>query len=156
MRVISTLILFASLLPLTDVVGEEIYRTVDEEGNVTYTDSPPAGDRSVERVELPPAPPQGRAQQSGQRNQGLLDAAKQAEQKRQHKKKMQEASIKAAKEKLAAAEARLVEAKEIRDEDRQHLVGGKRRIHPDYFERVKQAETEVEQARKALREARGY
>jgi hypothetical protein len=150
------LILFASLLPIAAVVGEDVYRTVDEEGHVTFSDTPPMNDTSAERVELPPAPAQERLQQSRQRSQQILNAAKQAEQKRLLKKQEQEVRITAAKQKLLEAEARLAEVKQIKDEDRQHLAGGKRRIHPDYFERVKQAEAEVEEARKALREARGY
>lgn len=45
--------------------GAQIYRTTDENGNVVFTDKPPAGDRQVEEVQLrqlnttpstPPAP----------------------------------------------------------------------------------------------------
>jgi hypothetical protein len=32
----------------------EIYRTTDEQGNVVFTDKPPAGVSTAERVELPP------------------------------------------------------------------------------------------------------
>jgi cellobiose-specific phosphotransferase system component IIA len=71
-------------------------------------------------------------------------------------KSQRESRVAEARKQLAEAEARLQEAKVIQDEDRQNLAAGKRRIHPDYFERVKQAEADVEAARKALREARGY
>ncbi len=51
-----TLILILLLLPLAGF-GQSIYRTTDEDGNVIFTDAPPAG---AEQVELPPtntAPP---------------------------------------------------------------------------------------------------
>jgi thioesterase domain-containing protein len=136
--------------------ADEVYRTVDEAGNVTFTDTPPEGDAKAERVELPPPPSTERLRQSEQRNREILRAAEEAKQERLKQKSQREASISEAKKRLAAAETRLEQAKVIQDEDRQNLAGGKRRIHPDYFERVKQAEAEVEAARKALREARGY
>ena len=55
-----TYIRLIAIFPLFSVpllsVGE-VYRTVDEAGNVTYTDIPPEAGVSAERVEIPPAPP---------------------------------------------------------------------------------------------------
>jgi hypothetical protein len=150
------LIVLAFAMLAQAVIGEEIYRTVDEQGNVTFTDTPPAGGVEVERVELPSGPSEQVRQEAEQRNQKILNAAERAEQKREQEKAQKETRVKAAEQQLQEAQARLAEAKVIKDEDRQNLAGGKRRINPDYFERVKQAELEVEQARKALREARGY
>ena len=45
------LILALLLLPVTS--GAQIYKTTDEQGNVSYSDAPPAG-ASSEQVELPP------------------------------------------------------------------------------------------------------
>jgi hypothetical protein len=41
------------LLPLA-TGAQQIYRTTDEQGNVIFTDQPPAGSEQVERVELNP------------------------------------------------------------------------------------------------------
>lgn len=151
-RLIAIFPLFS--LPLLSV--GEVYRTVDEAGNVTYTDIPPEAGVSAERVEIPPAPSPERLRQSEQRNQEILRAAEQAKRERQQQKGQRETRISDAKKQLAEAEARLEQTRVIQDEDRQNLAGGRRRIHPDYFERVKQAEADVEAARKALRQVRGY
>lgn len=129
---------------------------VDEEGNVTFTDTPPEGNVRSERVELPPPPSPERLRQSEKRNQDILRAAQEAKRDREEQKSQRKSRVAAAEKELAEAEARLQQAKVIQDEDRQNLAAGRRRIHPDYFERVKQAEAEVEAARKALRKARGY
>jgi len=146
-------LLFAvsSLLP-----GDEIYRSVDAEGNVTYSDTPPTGDSKGEMVELPPNPSPAAVQETEARNREIRRAASRAQQQRIEQERAQESALRTAREALQQAEARLKEAKVIRDEDRQNLAGGMRRIRPDYFERVKAAEAEVEAARKRLREARGY
>ena len=137
--------------------AQEIYRSVDEQGNVTFSDTPPSGAGVVERVVLPPpaASPQGQGP-AGERNQQLLDAAAEADRQRTEKRREKQARVESAEKRLQQAEADLADAKEIKDSDRQNLAGGKRRIHPDYFERLKQAEQEVEAARKALRQVRGY
>jgi hypothetical protein len=150
------LIFLACALLSQTVIGEEVYRTVDEEGNVTFTDTPPADDSSAQPVELPPAPSRESLRDTQERNRKIREAAAASERERSVEKRTQQARIKAAEQRLAQARANLAEAKVIKDEDRQNLAGGKRRIHPDYFERIKQAEAAVEEARKALRKARGY
>ncbi len=154
-----TLIRLTAIMPLMFISllsADEVYRTVDEAGNVTYTDVPPEGDASAERIELPPPPSAESLRETEQRNLELKKAAEEAKRARQKQQRERESRISEARKRLAEAEAQLQEAKVIQDEDRQNLAGGKRRIHPDYFERVKQAEAKVEAARKALREARGY
>ncbi|MGD8908196.1 MAG: DUF4124 domain-containing protein [Chromatiales bacterium] len=153
---IAGLLFIACTLLAQAAIGEEIYRTVDEEGNVTFTDTPAADDASARPVALPPGPSEERLRESEQRQRQIREAAEISAQQRSQKKRAQQLRIKAAEKSLAEAEAELAEASVIKDEDRQNLAGGKRRVHPDYFERVKQAEAAVEEARKALREARGY
>jgi hypothetical protein len=149
-------IFLACALLTQAAIGEEIYRTVDEEGNVTFTDTPAADDTSAQPVALPPGPSKESLREAEQRQRKIQDAAEASERQRLQEKRVSQARIEAAVKRLEEAEAELAEARVIKDEDRQNLAGGKRRIHPDYFERVKQAEAVVEAARKALREARGY
>lgn len=47
------LLLVLLSLSLTTTVLAEVFRVVDDEGNVTYTDTPPANDPTAEPVELP-------------------------------------------------------------------------------------------------------
>lgn len=157
MHVIRGLSLSVALLLLsTAVMGEEIYRTVDDEGNVTYTDQPPTGKQKAEKVELPPGPSPESIQESQERNREIDKAANEAERRRQSQEQARDSQLEQARKALQEAEAKLAASKEIKDEDRQNLAGGKRRIRPEYFDRVKAAEAAVEKARKALREVRGY
>lgn len=138
------------------LMGGEIYRSVDGEGNVTYSDTPPAGNSKGEMVELPPDPSPAAVQETEARNREIRRAASRAQQQRIDQERNRDSTLRSAREALQGAEARLKEAKVIRDEDRQNLAGGMRRVRPDYFERVKAAEAEVEAARKRLQEVRGY
>ncbi|MEH6580515.1 MAG: DUF4124 domain-containing protein [Halioglobus sp.] len=56
-----TRILFAILMLIPITLSAEIYKTVDKNGNVTYTDQPPTAGKSTEKVTLSPtnsaAPP---------------------------------------------------------------------------------------------------
>lgn len=156
MQAATILIFSVSLLAFSSfLAGDEIYRSVDAEGNVTYSDTPPAGGSESEVVELPPGPSPDAIKESTERNLEIRRAATQAQQRRLDQEQGQGDALSEARKALQDAEARLEEAKVIRDEDRQKLAGGMRRIRPDYFERVKAAEAEVEAARKRLREARG-
>jgi len=156
MRVITTLMLGVLSITASHLVAEEIYRSVDAQGNVTYTDSPTAGDMSFEKVEVPPSPSPASIQESELRHQEIRRAADQAQRKRLGEAQNENEQLTQARKALAEAEARLTEAKIIKDEDRQNLAGGRRRINPEHFDRLKAAEMEVEAARKHLREVRGY
>lgn len=156
MRTIAGLAVLIAGLFIQTASGEEIYRSVDKEGNVTFTNLPSEGNASSERIELPAGPSQESLQQTKQRNSEIRRAADDAQSRRMQEKREKKARIKAAEKVLQAAEDRLDAAKVLKDDDRQNLAGGKRRIRPDYFERVKQAKEAVDEARKALRQARGY
>lgn len=47
-------LLLTPLVFFAESTAAEIYRTTDEQGNVVFTDKPPAGANTTERVELPP------------------------------------------------------------------------------------------------------
>ncbi|MCU7915836.1 MAG: DUF4124 domain-containing protein [Candidatus Thiodiazotropha sp. (ex Gloverina cf. vestifex)] len=156
MRAVTVLIIAGISLSSIPVAVAEIYRSLDAEGNVTYTDAPPEGEQAVEKVTLPPEPSAETIRDTELRNMQIRRAADSASQKRLDEKRKKSAKVAQARKMVAEAEAKLAETKVIRDEDRQNLAGGKRRIHPDYLERVNAAKLEVEKARKALRKARGY
>jgi hypothetical protein len=155
-RVFTTWLIGVLSATIGHLAAAEVYRSVDAEGNVTYTDSPMAGDKSAEKVELPPGPSPDAIKESEVRHQEIRRAADQAERKRLGEEKNENEPVSQARKALAEAEAKLADAKVIKDEDRQNLAGGRRRISPDYFDRLKAAEAAVESARKHLREVRGY
>ncbi|MCU7795530.1 MAG: DUF4124 domain-containing protein [Candidatus Thiodiazotropha sp. (ex Semelilucina semeliformis)] len=156
MRAATILIIAGISFSSIPVAVAEIYRSLDAEGNVTYTDAPPEGEQTVEKVRLPPEPSAENIRDTELRNMEIRRAADSASQKRLDEKRKKSAKVAQARKTLAEAEAKLAETKAIRDEDRQNMAGGKRRVHPDYFARVNAAKLEVEKAKKALRKARGY
>jgi Skp family chaperone for outer membrane proteins len=145
--------LIGLIVPLATLAGEA-YRSVDESGQVIFSDAPPAGKTGVEVIELP----QGPSNESRQEAESRLDAYRQkleeSRRQREAENKQREAEIAKLKAQLAEAEARLRDAREFKDEDRQSIAGKGRRIKPEYFQRVEEAEAAVAEARKRLNQAR--
>jgi hypothetical protein len=146
------LFLIPLLLPVS-LQAEDVYRTVDDSGQVTFTDSPADDASEKEKLSLPPAQ-QPEAQKS--RAQKIINMMRESDRNRKEKKRLRREEIEQAEQALHAAEERLESAKQIDASDRQSLVGGRSKIRPEYFERLEKAEAEVEEARKRLQKARGY
>jgi hypothetical protein len=146
------LILLILLNPLLGM-AEEIYRSVNERGQVSFTDTPPAG-RPVEVIELMPGPSDRAVQEAETRNQALRDHLESMRQEREQKEQMRSSKIDEAKKALQAAEEELAVAREVEHTDWQMTASGNRHLKAEYFERVKQAELAVETARKNLQEAK--
>ncbi|MBL3601429.1 MAG: DUF4124 domain-containing protein [gamma proteobacterium endosymbiont of Lamellibrachia anaximandri] len=141
------------LLPVLSVANAEtVYRSVDESGQVTYSDTPGEGRSDV--VKMPSGPSTASKQEAQVREKAIRNAADKAGRQRQSLNQQRAANVSEAEQALQAAEARLDDAKILRDEDRQSTAGGGRRIRPEYFERIKQEEAAVEAARKKLQQAR--
>lgn len=149
------LALFISGLPAQLLAGE-VYRSVDAEGNVTYTDTPPGTDTKIERVDIHPGPSEASRLDTERRNAAIRKAMEQARSKRMKKEASHEERLTNARKQLDEAEDALKQSKELVDDDRQHMTGGRSRIKPEYFERIKEAEEKVEEARKNYKEIRGY
>ncbi|MEN8177191.1 MAG: DUF4124 domain-containing protein [Pseudomonadota bacterium] len=152
-RITESLILLALFLPVSSM-GDEVYRTVDESGQVIFSDSPPANADRVEKIELPPGPSAGSVRATESRNRAIRKRLDKVQGKHSQETHSRNRRIKQAEKALAEAETRLVEAKKLKNEDRQSLAGGKSRIRPEYFERIKKAESEVEMATKKLKKVR--
>ncbi|MCU7920142.1 MAG: DUF4124 domain-containing protein [Candidatus Thiodiazotropha sp. (ex Epidulcina cf. delphinae)] len=144
-----------AVLPLLVQAGE-VYRSVDAEGNVTYTDKPSSADSAVERIELPPGPSAESVRDTVERNSAIRKAMEEAQEKRLEQRASREERMAKARKALDEAEEKLKQTKEIGEDDRQTFVGGKSRIRPEYFERVQKAKDELEAARKRFKETRGY
>ena len=147
-------LLFIFLLAPGLLLSGEIYRTVDELGRVTFTDVPPPEHVDAEPVLLPPPPPPARVRDTEARQRAIQQALDRAQAKRGKREEKRSTKVSEAERALAEAEAELVAAKQIKDEDRQSLAGGGRRIRPEYFARIKQAEAAVAEAKKRLQQAR--
>ncbi len=147
------LFLVAVLLPLL-VMADEVYRTVDETGQVIFTDTPPPGGNPVQTIELLPGPTDRSLQESEQRNKALRSRLETMQKERKQKEEARASKVREAEKAVEMAESDLNVAKELQDDDWQMTASGKRRIKPTYFERVKQAETALEDARNTLQKVR--
>ncbi|MDJ0805204.1 MAG: DUF4124 domain-containing protein [Gammaproteobacteria bacterium] len=152
-RLSLSLLLSIAVIPLC-AMGDQVYRMVDDRGQVIFTDSPPKGARQLEKIELPPGPSAESVRSTESRNRAIRKRLDEVQNARSQENQQQNRRIRQAEKALAEAEERLTFAKQLRDEDRQSLAAGVRRIRPAYFERVKKAEAEVEAARNKLEEAR--
>ncbi|MCU7813893.1 MAG: DUF4124 domain-containing protein [Candidatus Thiodiazotropha sp. (ex Lucinoma kastoroae)] len=152
---VSALLATFMILPMCIQAGD-VYRSVDSEGNVTYTDAPQGDDASAEKIELHPGPSAESILETKERNAAIRQAMEEAQEKRMEKKASREERMAKAGKELDEAEEMLSKTKEFSDDDRQTFVSGKSRIRPEYYERVKEAEAVVEAARKRFKALRGY
>jgi hypothetical protein len=148
------LVALAMVLPLT--LSAEVYRTIDEQGNVTYTDSPQVDPKKIEKIEIQPGPSEESISDTMERNRAIRKAMEEAQEKRLEKSTARKDRLTKAEQEVEEAEKNLAAMEELGDDDRQSLQGGKSYIRPEYFERVKKAQRELDEAKKRLKEIRGY
>jgi hypothetical protein len=133
----------------------QVYRSVDEEGNVTFSDEPPPDATAVEPVELPPGPTPEQQRRAADRAGALIDAAKDAEEDQaQRAAKAGNAAVEDAKAGVDAARAALEAAKVVREGDRVGTATGGSRLRESYLQRVEDAEAVLREAQERLKEAR--
>lgn len=70
--------------------GDQIYKTVDEDGNVTYTTEPPEESVSSQSIDLLPEPDEADIQAAQQRQAQLQQELEAAEQQRQEQAQAQQ------------------------------------------------------------------
>lgn len=135
--------------------AETIYRSIDANGNVTYSSSPPPGS-SAERIEQVPIAPGPSPAQQRNAEQRALEIEREARSQAAPAPQAREpaAAVAEAEQNLARARASLEQAKVKRDDDWQWLASGGRVLSERYFNRVSAAEAEVQAAEDALRQAR--
>lgn len=149
--------LIAAVLAITafQTSAEEVHRSVDAEGNVTFSDAPVAGAVKSDTVRVDPGTPSPERQaESQQRAAEMIDAANVDQQQRDAASQKRQGSRAAAKQELKDAEAALEDARVVGEGDRRGTAGGGSRLTPEYDERVRGAEEDVERARQQLQEAK--
>ena len=131
------------------VSAETAYRSVDEQGNVTFSDKKPvSGSTQVEQVSIDAPVPSAEDQQEAiQREAELKKAASQTGTSTAPDKTGQK---KAARQAVKSAEKGLIEATQVREGDRIGTAGGGSRLRPEYHERVREAEAELDRAKKEM------
>ena len=153
-RLYNPLVIAMLLIPL--MLQAEVFRTVDEEGNVTYTDTPSANPSEVEKIEIEPGPSAESISNTMQRNHAIRKAMEEARKKRLEARNESKESLEQAEKEVEDAKKKLSEMEKLSDDDRQYLQGGKSFIKPEYYERVKEARKELEEAKKRYKKLRGY
>jgi hypothetical protein len=140
------LALLALLLPVTLMAQQQVYRSVDADGNVTFSAEPPMGAdvRSVDRISLPPGPSEAARAEAEERARAIQQAADEYEKQRMAAR---EAAAKAAKESTAATPPAQVEQSDAGEQWNELLVN-ERGLTPE--QRVK-----IEEAKRQLHEAQG-
>lgn len=145
----------ALLLAVPAAAEPPIFKSIDAQGNVTYSSTPPSDDvQQVETVELPPGPTaeeQAEAQRQARELEAVADEQARA----------QAARAQGRSNRVQQARAELDEALQALDEvqqresptDWQTLASGGRVPSAGYLQRVEDAKERVQQAREALRQA---
>lgn len=125
--------------------AESAYRSVDEQGNVTFSDTPVSGAGQAEKIRIEaPAPSAESQQETLQREAELQKAASQAG---ATTSTGQADRQQAAGQNVQDAEKRLEDASQVGEGDRIGTAGGGSRLTPEYQQRVREAEAEVDKAR---------
>jgi len=134
---------------------QQVYKSIDAEGKVTYSSTPPTGGTASVVEQIPIAPPPSEAQllEAEQRMRELEQKTEGREQQRTDKKERKEAAIVAAKKDLEAARNDLEQARIKTVDDWQTLATGGRVVKQSYFDRVERAEQRVKAAENALKKA---
>lgn len=149
--IILSLMLLTSSLPCMS----EVIRSVDKDGNVTFSDQPVPGSVAATPVILDvykPSPQE--VTESDQQAQKTIQRADQLQQQLDENNTDRAANIKAAQMNLDSATARLRDAQVVREGDRQGLAGGGTKLRPEYLQRVQDAEQQVMEAQQQLDEAK--
>jgi hypothetical protein len=154
----STAILVAVLwcAAAPDLGAEAVYKSVDSEGNVTYSGTPPpAGTaREVEELAIDPGPESGSPDAGVSNLQALEPSGQERANASAQARAQRQGAVSAAQQDLIRAKADLEQAKIPGDGDWQWLARGGRVLSAAYFERVAAAEARVETAEQALQAAR--
>ncbi len=145
-----------ALLLTAAAKAQTVYKSVDEEGRVTYSEEPPAQADAlrVEEVQIAPGPTEEQRIEAERRAKQQEATAKMAADKRNKETEKASGDLDAAQERLRSAELALKEAKIESDDDWQYLATGGRVLKQSYFERIQGAERKVQEAQDAVRDAK--
>jgi uncharacterized protein DUF4124 len=128
----------------TSALAQAVYRYKDSRGNTVYTDKPPAGNDTVQRLESPPPPAQSPARGQSDAEKKLLEAAN----RRSAELDRAAQDVVDAFNALRAAEARRDEGIEPQEGDRSG-----RFLSGQYLQRRQALERDVQAAQARLDEA---
>lgn len=149
-------LMILAALSAAPAVADTVYKSVDDQGNVTYSAEPPKASEAkrVEEIRVGDGPSEEEQAEALQRMREMELTVERLEQERMLEAQAQDAAVAAARAELEEAQAALEQAREMSPDDWQRIVTGGRTPKPSYFERVDRAEQRVQAAEQALREVR--
>jgi hypothetical protein len=134
---------------------DQVYKSIDADGNVTYSPTPPPVDAGVvEEVRLAPPPTEAQRQAAERRVREIEQTVAESERQRAATEEERRARIEAAEQELAEARAAAEVARVKTVDDWQTIVTGGRVLKQSYLDRVAAAEARVEAAESALQKAK--
>jgi multidrug resistance efflux pump len=134
--------------------AEPVYKSIDAEGNVTYSATPTTQAVTTTPINIDPAPSAERKQQAIQRQQEWQRSARDASNAINSRREQRAQALEQAKQALEQARQSLAEASVQQTDDWQGKAGGGRHLKASYFARVQQAQAAVELAERNLARAR--
>jgi type IV secretory pathway VirB10-like protein len=142
-KIISALLL--TMLSLH--ANADAIRSVDKDGNVTFSDAPVPDSVESETISIDaPPPPQERMTESQREAQATINKANRSQQQQDAASQAKEMENTSAQQDLDTARRQLEESKVVGEGDRQGKAGGGTRLTPEYHERVQGAEQAVKDA----------
>lgn len=147
-----TLAAIAVLLCIKISIAQEVYKTVDEHGNIIYSEQPPNKTSETITIQVTPAPSEAEQERALQRARKLQNTAQDLAAKRAKQKQSKHKTIADARKEVARAEKNLIISKEVGPGDRQGTASGGSRFTQAYRERIRAAEKRVEVAKQRLKE----
>ena len=136
------------------VSAEDVVRSVDADGTVTFSDAPVPGNADSATIQIDAPPPAADTLTESQREaQAVIDKANRLQQQEAAAQREKAEAGPSAQQALERANAELEAARVVGEGDRQSLAGGGSKLTPEYQSRVKAAEKKVEEAQKKLNQS---
>jgi len=160
-RNLSTIAAIGLLWVCVATAEEEVYKSIDAQGRVTYSAKPPpeVPGEMVEEVKIRPGPTAEQVQQAEQQAKALQELTQQTQEKRQEQRQAQEQAktlkdLSKAEQELREATSVLKEAEETQPGGYYYPGGKKPVLEPEQQKRVEAARQKVQQAKEAAQATR--
>jgi hypothetical protein len=135
------------LATLSFHANADTLRSVDKDGNVTFSDKAIPGSVESEKISIDaPPPPQERMTESQREAQAIINKANRIQPTQGATSQTKDMQNTSSSQDLESARKQLEESKVVGEGDRQGKAGGGTRLTPEYHERVKRAEQAVKDA----------
>lgn len=144
-------LLLVAVLTGLDAAAETVYRTVDKDGNIIFSDEPPADRSNTEEITIDaPPPPADRARESERDAQRAIDRANRDQARRDAASEARSVEYRLAEKAVVQAKKDLDAAKKVGPGDTRGKIGGGTRPTVAYLERVEKAKKQLAEAQQKL------